>query len=142
MVFCPNCGKSDQRPNAYCKGCGKYLYKHSFFPSDAPPTIAAWLAVFSALTVVVCLIGEVYPASKLSANPAFPSILILQLFSLFVAYRLHRRLTRKRGDGGASGRTEPAEDLTTSAEGLLPPNPATVTEQTTKILDRVPTDVE
>ena len=138
-MFCPHCGKSEQQPDAYCKGCGKYLYRHSWTPSDAPADKAAWLVVFSAITLLVCLIGEVYPASKLSSNPAFPSIIIIQLFSMLVAYSLRRRLRRKRGDSNALPRQqEPAGRVATKIDGLLPSQSTTVTEQTTKVLDAIP----
>jgi len=135
-MYCPHCGRSDQEPDAYCKGCGKYLYKHALVPSDSPADKAAWLAVFSVVTIVVCLIGEIYPESKLSSNPAFISIIVLQLFSLFVAYTLRRRLRRKRrSESSLPAQYDTIQMLEPKHDPLFVENE--LSNETTKLLDEV-----
>jgi ABC-type Fe3+ transport system permease subunit len=98
------------------------------------------MAAFSAITLIVCLIGEIYPASKFSSNPAFPSIIILQLFSMLVALLLRRRLLRRREDAQTSLQSQqsPPEKV----DRLLPLSVPVATERTTELMEPVPTEIE
>ena len=55
-MFCPNCGASEQNPDAYCKKCGTYLRNDSFrgrLLGANNPGKAAWLILFSSVFIAV-----------------------------------------------------------------------------------------
>src|SRR3982750_824310 len=60
-MFCPNCGASEQKPDAYCKKCGTYLRNDSFrgrLLGANNPERAAWLILFSSVFIAalcVCI---------------------------------------------------------------------------------------
>lgn len=58
-MFCPNCGASEQNPDAYCKKCGTYLRNDSFsgrLLGANNPGQAAWLILFSSVFIaVICV---------------------------------------------------------------------------------------
>jgi hypothetical protein len=102
-MYCPHCGISDQKENAYCKGCGKYLYTaspyHWWRMKDSPPDVAAWIVVFSLMTVMMSLLSVVAIKSRVTTFGYLGAIIFLQLFNAFIAVRLRQRLKRGRGKG-------------------------------------------
>src|SRR5262249_54617944 len=85
---------------------------------------------------------QVYPASKFASNPAFISIIIFQLFSCLLAYRLRQRLkpghTRNESANLAT-ESKVTNPLAAEADRKLLESPPIITERTTELLDAVQT---
>jgi hypothetical protein len=64
-MFCPNCGKSDQSPDSYCRNCGEFLYD------------------FSAKSYLLNkILGGITPKTQIKVN------LIINVVTLFASFLL------------------------------------------------------
>lgn len=106
-MFCPNCGASEQNPDAYCKKCGTYLRNDSFrgrLLGANNPGKAAWLILFSSVFIaVLCasislLIISAERSGDLTYLPyaaALCWLIIGYLITLsVVGFRLRRKMRR------------------------------------------------
>jgi hypothetical protein len=168
-MFCPNCGKSDQAPDSYCRSCGEFLADFSaksylinkLLGGSSPRTQIKVNLIINVVTVFVSalLLGFLngyYDSLRERTGEAAPRIIYLvyiflglvtawQLLGFLINLRLKRKL-----DGMRKGKTgaEPSVD----ENGLPSPptqrsltrgdfdnvGPASVTQHTTKILDKTP----
>lgn len=106
-MFCPNCGASEQNPDAYCKKCGTYLRNDSFparLLGANNPGKAAWLILFSSVfiaVVCVCISLLIIRAARsgdltyLKYAAALCWLIIGYLVTLsVVGFRLRRKMRR------------------------------------------------
>ncbi len=108
-MFCPNCGASEQQPDAYCKKCGTYLRNDSFsgrLLGANNPERAAWLILFSSVFIAalcVCISLLIIRAessgdlASLKYAAALCWLIIGYLITLsVVGFRLRRKMRRAR----------------------------------------------
>ena len=70
-MFCPKCGKSEQSPEAFCRGCGTFLPDLSkvidkTIPAEQHLTVNT---VLSSMTIVVCFTLSILIWSILAFRP-------------------------------------------------------------------------
>src|SRR5262245_1382585 len=155
-MFCQNCGKADQKANAYCRQCGEWLVdqksarKHGTKPEDKMKV----MIVFNGVDAVFVLISTVaLYATYLGTHEAkwsiylagcFCSIIAIhQLVSLSFAVGLRQKF--KRGRSGSQRSIQPKpEDLPLlersgtaleSAETAPIIDTPSVTENTTELFE-------
>jgi hypothetical protein len=153
-MFCPSCGAADQKTNAYCRQCGKWLPdpKSASRGMSKPPqdrmnvmivfsAVNALLAVISSIALYATYLGT--DAAKWSmyfAAAALNVIAVHQSISFFFALGLRRRFKR----GGKVTDQTLESDLAT--DELSPDSPETgrimgapsVVEDTTQLLEAAP----
>jgi hypothetical protein len=108
-MFCPNCGASEQQPDAYCKKCGTYLRDDSFrgrLLGANNPEKAAWLILFSSVFIAaLCLCislliiraGRSGDLASLKYAAALCWLIIGYLVTLsVVGFRLRGKMRRAR----------------------------------------------
>lgn len=147
-MFCPNCGKSEQIPNSYCRNCGEFLNYNkssiSKFGGNSPLENLTSInglslvgAVFSVLAAIWMYLTRFeipfvlfFGAAILLCNAAW------HFSNFFVGFKLKRRLKTASKDSSqsqnqiASAKTK--EFLPeANFENLIPKS---VTENTTKEL--------
>src|SRR5262249_47579352 len=148
-MFCSNCGKGDQKANAYCRQCGEWLVdqksarKHGTKPEDKMKV----MLVFNGLDAVFALISAVAlyatylgtPEAKWSiyvAGACCSVIAVHQTLSFFFALGLRQKF--KRGRTGTQRSVPPKlEDLPLLESADTAPIIAgpSVTENTTELLE-------
>ncbi len=160
-MFCPKCGKGEQMPNAYCRACGEFLpdvdklarlaARRGFGGSTPEENIKTTIylslistvfALFAAITFYAVLYGFPVSSGIMAAAAAFSLCIAgYQISNVIVAVKLRRRLVRRK-DGNQNQR-----ELNASTINSLPPadtapllrSSASVTENTTSLLEPVPT---
>ena len=153
-MFCPNCGASDQSPNAYCKRCGEWLADKKSFsgrggskPEERMTvmlvfnSLSALLALFSAIALYATYLNTLEAKwSVYVAGACCFVIAIHQMLSFAFALELKLRLKRghtkdRQAIGSETGGSVAAlrgGETTQFIDGQ------SVTEQTTELLEAVP----
>jgi len=153
-MFCPNCGASDQSPNAYCKRCGEWLADKKSFsgrggskPEERMTamlvfnSLSALLALFSAIVLYATYLNT--PEAKWSVYVAGACCFVIAIhqmlsfaFALELKLRLKRSHTKDRpaigSEAGSSVAALRGGETTQFIEV------GSVTEQTTELLEAVP----
>jgi hypothetical protein len=152
-MFCPNCGKSEQIPNSYCRQCGEFLnFKAgsiSKYGGNSPlenlgsinslSLIGAIFSIFAAVwmyaTQMQIPIVLYFGAAILICNAAW------HFSNFFVGIKLKRRLKTAREE-----LSQPQKQVQSAVTKELLPEakfedivPASITENTTKNLIEVKT---
>jgi hypothetical protein len=153
-MFCPNCGAGEQGPNAYCKRCGDWLSdpkssKHN--RASSPEKRFNVMCVFNALSAALGLASAIIlyatylgrPEAKWSVYLAAAFCLVIavhQTISFFFALEFRERMKQRRREmnpaigSGIKGSVKSLDSGKTT-EFV---NPASVTENTTELLEPVP----
>jgi hypothetical protein len=168
-MFCPNCGKSEQSPESYCRSCGEFLTNFSgksylinkVLGGSTPETQVNVNLIINAVTAFVSslllgfLNGYFDAQYERTGQSAPPIIYLVYIFLAlvfvwqFVSFAINTRLKRKlsgRKKGGVSVEQSVDENALSSrsTQKSLPQAdfenvvPATVVEDTTRILDESP----
>jgi len=152
-MFCPNCGTSEQMANAYCKRCGVWLTEMRAVRHKSPEESLKVIAVFSTISAAFILFSTIvlytilFSGNKhwtIALAGAFGLVVfIYQIFNVIYSLNLRQRIKRGRESIKIDA------PLTSTGEfnaantfaSLRAPNtgemiqPATVTEQTTVLLE-------
>lgn len=155
-MFCPNCGKDDQKKNAYCRNCGEFLpdfdniRKRGFASKTPEENIKTSLVLnflSSVTSIVMAILLYATHLGKENVNPIiyasaalFTVIGIWQMVDFVTILRLRQHFQKRRNnDSDETISTEKSFSPTETRELLNEPNmenvvPASVTERTTKNL--------
>ena len=149
-MYCPECGKSDQEPEAYCRNCGEFLPSSSgtasllnaFLDRARPITQVTVNLGLNLLTIFTCflLLGFLkghYDALEERTGTGAPRVIYFvygfllaisawQFLSMIVGARLWSRLRRKRTDGIAGGPDSDQRMHDLAEIRKLPHEPATI----------------
>ncbi|MET0625440.1 MAG: hypothetical protein ABW250_21065 [Pyrinomonadaceae bacterium] len=167
-MYCPHCGKGEQSPDAYCRGCGEFLPDYAgktyllkkLLGGVKPETQVSVSLAISLITAAVSLLllvflngyfdaqqtrtGDPTPPVVYFAYAFLASVAAWQLLSFAIGLRLKSKLGGRRR---SEGHVEPAGERGGLPEGggqALPPadfenmTPSSVTEEKTRPLERVP----
>ena len=168
-MFCPNCGKGDQTPDSYCRGCGEFLTDYSAksylinrLLGGANPkaqirfNLGINIVTGLASAFLLGFLNGHYDALYARTGEAPPSVInyvyvflglvfVWQLLGLLINARLLKRLYGKKKVLPAAAPSAEVKAVASppaqkSLEpGLLDPiAPDSVTQQTTKRLDKIP----
>ncbi len=149
-MFCPNCGKSGQTPETYCRQCGTFLPDLSK-PAKKEQTPEEHIkvnTVLSLMTVITCFTLAVLLYALLGFRPETPVIvyatagLLIAMGAWHVQSFIRIRKLKKQWafrNRNTSEDEARAIDTTAAAPMLEPANfqnnvPISVTEQTTRNL--------
>lgn len=154
-MFCPKCGKAEQRPETYCRQCGVFLPDLSKpFKREAPPEDHFKAnTVLSILTIVVCAAmailiylmlafrPDTHPLTYVTAG-MFIAIGGWHVQTLIRTLKLKKQFQKRIPPVEAEGVTvenQPAVEARTTSKLLDPADmtnavPASVTENTTRHL--------
>jgi hypothetical protein len=160
-MFCPKCGKGEQTPDAYCRSCGEWLpdinklsrgtRRRSFGGLTPEQNIrttvflslmSACFAVFIAVTLYGVLSGIVNSKAIIAVAAAF-SLCIAgwQISNVIVAFKLRRRIVRRREDHSQSEITLNTPSIIASLPeadtAQFVRSPASVTDNTTELLQPI-----
>ena len=160
-MFCPKCGTAGQGPNTYCKRCGEWLPDTRIssrleFGGASPEqnitgmlvmsSLSALFALFAAAALYATHLGrEGVNWSVYFAAGFCVTIALWQMSNFFIALKLRKRLRRGRQSAGggqadnqmksAPGEQQRALEAAATARFA---DVASVTENTTGLLERVP----
>lgn len=168
-MYCPNCGKGEQTPDAYCRNCGEYLADISdkFYLINrilgistpekqvgASLTIDLLTSIASALLLVFLMgyfdgryarTGETAPTIIYLVYFFLALVSVWQFLSFIIGLNLKAKLSgKKEGAVPVNSSVNASALLSGAVQKSLPQAdsenivPASVTEDTTKILDKVP----
>lgn len=158
-MFCPKCGKGDQETDSYCRSCGEFLTDLSSRPSllnrvlgiSNPEKQLNLTLIIDLVTAIVSgfllfsLMGYFDGAEAKTGIPTTRMVYVLyvflglvavwQLFSFTVGTTFKKKLS--------ASRRAHLKAKSQSAQALPPADnkdavPITITEQTTRQLDKVP----
>lgn len=152
-MFCPHCGASDQRAEAYCTRCGEWL-----LPVDgtqrrtsSPQEKMRVMVVFSGINAVMALCSAIClyaahlgrPDVHWSVYMAAALCLVIgvhQTISFIFNWQIQSRIKQSREEPRETAQlASPATPPALPAARTLPfTSPYSVTENTTDLLDRVP----
>ncbi|MEK6280228.1 MAG: hypothetical protein AABN95_07710 [Acidobacteriota bacterium] len=162
-MFCPNCGKGEQTPESYCRSCGAFLADFSgksyllnkLLGGQTPETQVTVNLIINLVTALISifLLGFLngyfdaeYARTQKSAPPIIYLVYIFlglvavwQVFSFFIGMRLRRKVMGRRiadasvDAGGVAGTRQKS-----LPEAKLEDVPSSITEEATRMLDRVP----
>ena len=148
-MFCPNCGKADQKELTYCRQCGEYLpdlaKKRSLsWGGPTPESQVTTTLVFNLLCAVISLIAGILLIQSLfsQGDKTFiislaASLLLLiglwQVSNFFVGMKLRRHFKNRNSEAKSPEfelKAPDTKDLLPEADfrDLVPPS---VTERTT-----------
>ena len=154
-MFCPGCGKSDQKPQTYCRQCGEFLADFKVRPRFGGETPEKQILISQFLTAITGLTGFGMGFALLfhfwGADSIHLVLFLAMAFSFvtgfwqtavfFINRNLNSRLrNQKREDGRESPSNKVREFTDVETNELLPEAdfdgvvPASVTERTTKNL--------
>ncbi len=150
-MFCPNCGKSEQIPNSYCRQCGEFLnFKGgsiSKYGGNSPLENLSSINGLSLIGAVFSLFAAVWMYATKMNIPfvLYFAIAILicnaawHFSNFFVGVKLKRRLKTARQE-----LTQPQNQVQSAVTKELLPEPdlsgfvpASITENTTRELAEV-----
>lgn len=147
-MFCPKCGKAEQLPDSYCRGCGIFLPDLANAKKPTPPeehvlantvlssmTIVASFTLAILLWTVLAFKPETHPLIYVTAGLLF-AMGIWHIQTLWRTIQLRRHLKRsKRPEPDAEEKPQEADELNAANfDGYVP---ASVTDRTTtKLRDR------
>lgn len=154
-MFCPKCGKADQTPEVYCRGCGLFLEDFTK-PAKRETPIEQHLKVnsfFSLATAVISFALAVLLFLTL-IRPGGTPLIIYFVFGFLITITawqiqtfIRTRLLKKQFEKLQPQRPQPADQelkpsrIATSklveARGVDAGIPASVTEDTTRHLDKI-----
>jgi hypothetical protein len=153
-MFCPHCGTGEQSADAYCKRCGEWLpsmkglVRHGFGGTTPEQNLRTllWLTACSAATALVLAIiffvtdaGAANQGFLLRLARSFFFVIALWQFSiLYIGYNLQQRLKKGRSGGTTPELGEEQKTPALGAADFTQYPQATVTENTTELLDAVP----
>jgi hypothetical protein len=167
-MFCPNCGKSEQAPDSYCRNCGEFLTDFSgksylinkILGGNTPDTQINVNLIINVLTTLASslLLGFLngyYDALYERTGEAAPPVIYLvyiflglvatwQFLSFLINMRLKRKLSGRKKGGTVDASVDKNGVLSESTQNSLPEAnfdnivPASVVEDTTKMLDKSP----
>jgi hypothetical protein len=157
-MFCPNCGASEQSPDAYCKKCGTYLRDVSFrgwlFSGNNPEKAARSIIISSVFIAILCMcISILILRTQRSGDLAYLKyaftlcwLIIGYLVALsLVGFNLRRKMGRAR----SNSLNELA--ATNNSRGISPvleqrtkrlPGTESAGEATTELLNSTPREFE
>jgi len=153
-MFCPNCGASDQSPNAYCKRCGEWLADKKSFsgrggskPEERMTamlvfnSLSALLALFSAIVLYATYLNT--PEAKWSVYVAGACCFVIaihQMLSFAFALELKLRLKRSHTKDRSAIGSEAGSSVSALRGGETTQfiEVGSVTEPTTELLEAVP----
>ncbi len=149
-MFCPNCGKADQKENAYCRSCGEFLpdlSKNSqlVFGGNTPQQTANIISGISLIAFLLSLFAGWWLYATRFNMPAViylaAAVLICNAIwhacNFFMVQKLVKRFKPNREK--SDSQNEIAEDKVSQQKSLPTADlsnvvPITVTENTTKHL--------
>jgi hypothetical protein len=156
-MFCPKCGKGEQKPDSYCRSCGEFLVDSSSRSSlvvrilgisnperqlNLTLTIDLITAIVSGF-LLFSLMGYFDAVEDRTGRPTTPLVYVLyvflalvavwQLFSFTVGTGYKRKLSASKRAQLQSGQQQALPPANT--EDVVP---VTITEDTTRKLDNVP----
>lgn len=161
-MFCPNCGNPDQTAESYCRRCGEFLTDFSgqsyllnkLLGGQSPETQVTVNLIINLVTGLISalLLGFLngyydaqFARTQVSAPPVLYLVYIFlglvtvwQLFSFVVGMRLRSKIVGRRPLSSAG---TPDNIEGTKVNALPEGNRSgSITEETTRMLDRVPRD--
>lgn len=154
-MFCPNCGKSDQQTNTFCRQCGTFLpdfdkIKKGNTPEQhllANTVLNVMTAVGSlslAITLYAMFLGKDGTPFVIYLTAGFLTAVFFWQAQIFVRLRLMKkqlpqRLTQTKDDTGKVLQFDNLKTKELLKEADFSDHiPSTVTEYTTKNLDKIP----
>lgn len=156
-MFCPNCGKSDQQQNSYCRQCGEYLpelskkKKQFSIGGDTPEEQINTNLYLNLLGAVVSLALAIALYVTFYGQTAAPVIYLTaafllamsgwQLSTFYIGLKLKKNFSRRR-ENTADEESKPVQSQFESAKTKQMLNeadyenivPVSVTENTTRHL--------
>lgn len=159
-MFCSNCGKGEQTPNAYCRNCGEWLFdvnslskrgRRGIFKQTPEKRLRMIFAInlFSAVFALAITFALIKTFAQNATPPAIAmaiafSVVIAawQIVGAITAFQLRREMLRRR----SQPQTNQLDGVHTTNDGALPaadtsqfvrPQRASVTESTTELLEPV-----
>lgn len=149
-MFCPNCGKNVNAKLKYCSGCGDRLSKATEFDKDGTPgkmldniLTTLFLVVMFGLGILVGLVA-VLLGNNVETKFVF-LVAVAYLAAVFgICYTLLSQVPKlidaKLKASDFSARAEPAVMLPPRSTNQLEEfrQPASVTDSTTRTLDKIP----
>ena len=166
-MFCPNCGKGEQTPDTYCRNCGEFLADFSSKFSliskvlgvSTPEKQVNISLIINLITAIVSSLLLVFLNgyfdalyTKTQASPP-PIIYLVYLFlgliavwqfiSFIIGLNLKSKLSGRKSGKISTDLSANENTISSATKEFLPPAdtqnivPASVTEDTTKILDEV-----
>ncbi|HKS27189.1 MAG TPA: hypothetical protein VJS44_05190 [Pyrinomonadaceae bacterium] len=168
-MFCPNCGKSEQQPDSYCRSCGQFLTDFSgksylinkILGGNKPETqvninLAINIVTTLASSLLLGFLNGYYDSLYEKTGQKAPTVIYLvyvflglvaawQTLGFIVNSRLKKKLSaRKKGEAPVDSSTNERAALSGSTQKSLPQAdfdnvvPASIVEDTTKMLDKAP----
>lgn len=164
-MFCPHCGKGEQAPDAYCRGCGEFLPDYAgnlylirkLLGGSKPETqvnvnLMISLVTAAASLLLLILLNGYFDAQQTRTGAPTPpvtyfayaflaSVAAWQLLSFAIGLRLKSKLGGRRSGESHNGS---AGSLPEEGGQALPPadfenlTPPSVTEEKTRPLERTP----
>jgi hypothetical protein len=153
-MFCPNCGKNVNSKLKYCNGCGERLSKAAEVDKDGTPgkmldniLTTLFLVVMFGLGILVGLVAVLLGSN---VEPKFVMFIAMAyLGAVFgICYTLLSQVPKlidAKLKAASAASYEPAAPLelrpvTTAQLGMPADMPPSVTEHTTRTLDKVPVE--
>lgn len=156
-MFCPKCGKGEQKPDSYCRNCGEFLVDASSRSSLAvrilgisnPEKQLNLTLTIDLITAIVSgfllfsLMGYFDAVEDRTGIPTTPLVYVLyvflalvavwQLFSFTVGTGYKRKLSASK-----RAQLQSAQQQTLPAANEEDVIPLTITENTTRKLEKIP----
>lgn len=157
-MFCPICGKGEQKKDAYCRGCGEFLPDFekirtrgilSKTPEENIKSALVLSVLSSVVSIAMAILLYIIPLGRedaltiISIAAAFFTVIgIWQMFNVFTNIRLKKQFAKRKVDSEDSEEGEKENVITrqnTTREQLNEADfenivPASVTEKTTNKL--------
>lgn len=151
-MFCPKCGTREQSPESYCRNCGVWLVdpeaNASIFRKSTPEQQIRKIRTLEVISIGMSLTSVAiifaYLSAGLDRGLLFLAmtcglvVIIYQLVNIFLGYKVTKNLPKQhRAEIPQRDPTMVLEFPVDTARQLN--TPASVTDNTTELLDPVPT---
>lgn len=151
-MFCPKCGTNEQSPESYCRNCGVWLVdpeaNAGIFRRSTPEQALRKIRTLELISIGMSLISVViifaYLTAGLDRGLLFLAmtcgvvVVIYQLVNIYLGYKVTKNLPKQHRAEIPQG--EPTRVVEFPAHTSRQLNvPASVTDNTTELLDPVPT---
>lgn len=154
-MFCPKCGADGQTAESYCKRCGEWLpdldaiRRPGLFRKRTPDekirkmrvleAVSAGLSLTAAAIVTSVLVGGAEVQLLFLAALCCLLVAVYQIVNFYLGYKFHQRIDQSRSNTPEKINAAEENFGRLSAADTTPlVNRASVIENTTELLERVP----